>query len=163
MVLKWDASRSWNIAHFTWDGGQVSSTLSQIRAGLASRLRTITGLRVYPYPVDNISEEPCLVVANISGDFLPTFSGAGFSGEVRLVLLTGRATSEESWAALDVFLQAQGTSSVNATIDGDTSLGGLNDVTATIIRFENAGRREIGDPPVFMVGADFILRIEQGG
>uniref|UniRef100_A0A6M3JNG7 Putative tail protein n=1 Tax=viral metagenome TaxID=1070528 RepID=A0A6M3JNG7_9ZZZZ len=140
----------------------MASTLAQIRAGIATRLRTITGLRAYPYPVDNIAEVPAVVVATLSGDFLPVYSGAGWSGEARLVLLTGEATSEESWAALDVFLQAQGASSINAAFDGDTSLG-LTDVSASIIRFENAGRREVGDPPTFLVGADFILRIEQGG
>jgi hypothetical protein len=100
----------------------MANELAAVRAGLATRLDTITGLRVYTYPtVPN--ESPAAIIyldrqprkVTFGGDYEALF-------KVRIYLRKG--TDAAAWAEVDKYLESSGTYSVAAAIYGDTTLGG---------------------------------------
>lgn len=116
-------------------------SLATIRAGLAVRLETIDGLRVYPYPPDSISELPCAYILPKGGDYDTTFDhGIRYDFEVVLLLAKG-ADVKYAQLNIDNYINRTGAKSVYAAIDGESTLGGSCDV-CRVARFSEYGGLE---------------------
>lgn len=99
------------------------ATIAQIRAGLKTRLETITGLQVFDYRPGTISP-PTAIVARQNTQYNRTFDGA----DDKLMAITvyvqfGNDRSAED--NLDAFLDDSGSSSIVAAVHADQTLGGI--------------------------------------
>lgn len=103
------------------------ATFAQIRAGLATQLRTISGLRVYEqYP----AEEPILPAAIIdlpTMDYHRVLGDVGGSMQVQVLILVSaeRAGYARAHQALDLMLDPTSASSVHAAVEPNNTLSGL--------------------------------------
>lgn len=102
-------------------------TLATVRAGLAARLNTISGLRVYATPPDSVQELPAAVVAfrgpAATYDHIIGAADAWYRFEV--LLLVGSADEGQAQEDLDPYMSPTGSSSLKAVVDG--TLGGNAD------------------------------------
>lgn len=102
-------------------------TLATVRAGLAARLDTISGLRVYATPPDSVQELPAAVVAYrgpaATYDHVLGAADAWYRFEV--LLLVGSADEGQAQEDLEPYMGPTGASSVKAAVDG--TLGGNAD------------------------------------
>lgn len=101
------------------------ATVKQIRAGLKTRLETISGLRVFDYRPGSISP-PTAVAARQTTSYDVTLDGLEdhvFAVTVYVQVGDDR-TAQDS---IDDYLSPTGTKSVVAAIHGDDTLGGVVD------------------------------------
>jgi hypothetical protein len=108
------------------------ATIAEVRTGLAARLATITGLRVYPVWPDSLNT-PAAIVRPTSHDFGDDFSDDA-TIHIEIILLAaaigpGIAAAE---ATLDLYLAATGSQSIKQAIEGDVTLGDKVDSTRVI-------------------------------
>lgn len=101
----------------------MSLDVGGVMEGLATRLRTIEGLRVFGYPADQINP-PAAVVAFPEGEIEYDADGGSDRAEFLVYLVVGRVSERSAYAALAVHLSGAGTGSVKAAIEGDPTLGG---------------------------------------
>ncbi len=102
-------------------------TLTTVRDGLATRLDTISGLRVYATPPDSVQELPAAIVSFrgpvSTYDHVIGAADARFRFEV--LLLVGSADESQAQKDLEPYMSPTGASSVKAAVDG--TLGGNAD------------------------------------
>lgn len=101
------------------------ASLSAIRDGIAARLATIDGLRVYDTVPGNVMV-PAAVVAPAPGTFITydeTVDGAA-DLTLTVTMLVSTAVDRVAQGNLDAYLASTGDRSVKAAIDGDIELGG---------------------------------------
>lgn len=129
-----------------------------IRNGLATLLKSKTGLRSYPDAPGSISP-PCVVV--LPGKPAITY-GETLDGEVNLsllaIVLLSAANETSGQQHLDAYLASTGTKSVNAAVNSDPTLGGTCEfcVTVGVQQYgiiEYAGQQYIGATFVLQAGA----------
>lgn len=106
------------------------ATNSQIRTGLATRLRTIADLQVYEYPPGTIVTDAAIVRRrNTAYDV--TFDGADDT-TWGLTVLVPFSNTEVGAAALDDYVSPTGDKSVVVAIQGDPTLGGVVDYSRVV-------------------------------
>jgi len=101
------------------------ATNAQIRAGLAARLATITGLRVHEVWPGQLNA-PAAVVSRRQTRFDQTFDGVDdftFAVTLFVQFANDRVAQEQ----LDGYLSVAGVSSIVAAIHADPTLGGVVD------------------------------------
>ena len=99
-------------------------TITQIRDALATRLATITGLRVSAEIPDNPNPPVAVVqINNVSYD--TAFKGGLTTYSYIVSVIVGRVTERQAQDRLDAFSSTSGTQSVKEAIEGDKSLGGI--------------------------------------
>lgn len=108
--------------------------LAAIRQGLATRIKTISGLDAVPRVYDSVVP-PVAVVANVGGNYDDDFDGDG-TVNLKVLLLVSRASdSADAQQALDEYLNPTGAKSVKAKVDADPTLGGACD-SARVVGWE---------------------------
>lgn len=101
-----------------------TTTVTQIKEGLQTRLATISGLRSYVQQPDNNN-------APFAWPMLEsiTYNGAMGGGLIihtfTVSVVVGRASERTAQNALDGYLSYAGATSVRAAIEGDRTLGGV--------------------------------------
>lgn len=137
--------------------------LAAIRAGLATRLATITGLTVADAGIDNIPAPPAAIVlpGNDTGvDYHQSFGSGLCQVPYRVVILVGRDTIVASQDLLDSYLSA-GTGQTVSVLDAiysDETLGGTVE-HVKVDGFDTYGRLEWGG--VDWLGAVVNLTVRQ--
>lgn len=135
-------------------------SVTAVRNGLATRLATISGLRVYATPPDLVQELPAAVV--IGGEPFLTYDqlvrGADVRYAFKVLLLVGSADEAQAWADLEPYLSPTGASSVKAAVDG--TLGGSAD-WARVVRSPSVGRVALGQGVHW--GATFQVEAYESG
>lgn len=109
----------------------MAGEITNIRNGLETQLKTISGLQVYDHEPDGLSVTPAASIAFAGLTPNETFSGTRPEGSatyrfVITVRLSG-AVPEEQWQALDDYINPTGTNSIFAAIAADDTLGGVVD------------------------------------
>jgi len=118
------------------------ATLAQIREGLATNLREITGCQVSAYMLSQPTT-PCLYVVPGDIEFDQAMQRGMDRWTFRVVALAGLASDIGAQKKLDEFLAPSGATSVKAAVEADRTLGGVVDdlrVTAA------TGYRTYGQP-----------------
>jgi hypothetical protein len=101
----------------------ASTTVTEIKQGLADRLATIPGLRSYAQQPDNAN-------APFAWPMLEsiTYNGAMGGGLVvhtfQVSVVVGRVAERTAQNQLDGYLSYEGATSIRAAIEGDKTLGG---------------------------------------
>lgn len=129
------------------------ASLSTLRAGIATRLATITGLRNAATVPDN-PNPPIAVVLPNSIDYHTAFAKGMQTYSFTVILIVGRVDERTAQNKLDGFVSSTGASSVKLAIEGDKTLGGAAfDVIVTEMR--NYGQLSIGE--VVYLSAEFTV------
>jgi hypothetical protein len=135
-------------------------TVTAVRSGLAARLGTISGLRVYATPPELVQELPAAVVT-AGAPFLAydqLMRGPDVHYAFRVLLLVGSADEAQAWADLEPYLTSTGASSVKAAVDG--TLGGSAD-WARVARAPAVGKVPCGQGVYW--GATFEVEAYESG
>lgn len=131
--------------------------LGNIRSGIATRLQTITGLRVHTTVPDDI-QPPAAVIGPPTGVYADAV-GPSTSATVQIPVwvLVSRADARTGQNALDDYIDDTGSKSVLAAVDGDNTLGSEVD-DCQVQGWENYGAAfTFGDTQY--IGVQFNLEV----
>lgn len=124
---------------------------------IEARLQTITGLRVFEYPPDNVPVPAAFVQWPSVIDWDMVYGRGKDRYTIPVRVLVARTSERTARNRLGAFLDASGTSSVKAAIEGaGGNLGGTVD-SVRVTQASNIGQFIVGD--VAYWGADFTLDI----
>jgi hypothetical protein len=130
--------------------------IASIRAGLKTRLATITGLRCYEIIPDQFSPPAAIVGMPTSINFDFTYQRATDRLTYPVRLLVAKATDRSAQERLEQYLDGSGSLSVKAAIEGDPSLGGAANVTR-VLSAQGLGVYDMGG--VSYLGCDFTVEV----
>ena len=133
----------------------MAATISQVNAGIKTRLATISGLRVFDYMPDAVN--PPLAFPVLTGiEYHKAFSGGDVQFSYNIGVVVGRVSERTAQTTLDQFMSYSGASSIRAALEGDKTLGGIVD-TLTLSSSANISSLAIGDANFITV--DFTLLV----
>jgi hypothetical protein len=102
----------------------ATTTVTEIKDGIATALRTISGLRAYAQQPDNVNAPfawPMLDSITYNGAM-----GGGLLTHIFTVsVVVGRMAERTAQISLDGFLSYRGSSSVRQALESDRTLGGV--------------------------------------
>jgi hypothetical protein len=132
---------------------ETLANINAIRSGLATRLATISGLRVAAEQPDN-PNPPLAVVIPDNTKYDDVFGRGMDTTTFRVILIVSRVAEKQAQKNLDAYCATTGTGSIKAAIEGDKTLGGsVFDCRVTEMR--NYGQISVGD--VTYLGCEFII------
>jgi hypothetical protein len=139
------------------------ATPAQIRAGLNTRLATITGLQTYAY----MPAQPQTPCAFVSGIDQVTYHDAMQNGLNTwlwkiVVVVSIASPSEEAQADLDTYVAATGTNSVRLAVEGSTPPQTLGGFVAAVVVDSCTGSRYFVTESGAYFGAEFTVRVFAG-
>jgi hypothetical protein len=100
------------------------TTVSQIKAGLAANLATVSGLRAYSYQPDNVNTPfawPLLESIQYNG----AMGGGLITHKFTVSVVVGRSAERTAQTLLDGYLSYKGATSIRQAIESDRTLGGV--------------------------------------
>jgi hypothetical protein len=119
------------------------ASITDLRAGLATRLGTISGLRTTTETPDTISPPIAIVnVANVNYD--RTFQRGLDEYNFVITVIVGRVGERSAQRLLDSYVSTTGSSSVKLAIELDRTLGGKCD-SLRVTDMRNYGSLVIGE------------------
>jgi hypothetical protein len=132
------------------------ATLSELRAGIATNLATIPGLRTSPTVPDSVNPPLAVVMPN-SINYDTAFARTGGDEYEFLVLvIVGRVDERSAQNRLDGYCTSSGTGSVKTAIEKDKTLGGKAfDCRVTNLR--NYNQLNVGD--VTYLSAEWVVQV----
>ena len=101
-----------------------TTTVSQIKTGLAANLATVSGLRAYAYQPDNVNTPfawPLLDSIQYNG----AMGGGLITHKFTVSVVVGRSAERTAQSLLDGYLSYKGTTSIRQAIESDRTLGGV--------------------------------------
>jgi hypothetical protein len=102
----------------------MAATVSQVAAGLQTRLATISGLRTFSYQPEQ--ENPPFAYPEINSvNYHRAMQGGDVVMDWTVYVVAGRWLDRTAHAALDDYLSYSGSKSVRAAIEADPTLGGV--------------------------------------
>ena len=132
---------------------ETLANIANIRTGIATRLATISGLRVAATQPDN-PNPPLAVVIPDGTKYDDTFGRGMDTTTFRIILIVSRAAEKQAQNSLDAYCATTGTTSIKAAVEGDKTLGGtVFDCRVTEMR--NYGQISVGD--VTYLGCEFVI------
>ena len=131
------------------------ATISELRAGIATNLATISGLRTSSLMLDN--PNPPVAIVEPTGITYDTSMGRGLDQLTFSVsVIVGRVSERAAQNTLDAYCAPSGSSSVKRAIESDRTLGGkANDCRVTGLT--SYGQVSIGD--IIYLAADFAVTV----
>jgi hypothetical protein len=101
-----------------------TTTVSQIKTGLAANLATVSGLRAYAYQPDNVNTPfawPLLDSIQYNG----AMGGGLITHRFTISVVVGRSAERTAQTLLDGYLSYAGAISIRQAIESDRTLGGV--------------------------------------
>lgn len=99
------------------------ASLSQLREGIATNLRTISGLRAIATIPDN-PNPPLAIIYPQNMEYDDSFNRGLTTYTFRLVVVVGRVDERSAQNRLDAFVSSTGASSIKLAVESDKTLGG---------------------------------------
>lgn len=130
------------------------AALSDIRAGIATNLATISGLRVSDELLDNPQPPVAMVALNNIEYHQDMRLGAKYNFTVQVIV--GRASERHAQRALDLYVNPEGSSSVKVAVELDRTLGGVVD-DVVVESMPNVGSIQLNDTTY--LAADFLVAV----
>jgi hypothetical protein len=130
--------------------------ISDLRAGIATNLATIAGLRTGSTIPENVNP-PFAIVAPSSMTYHMAMRNGMTTYNFVVTLVVGRADGRSAQNALDAFCSSTGSSSIRVAVESNRTLGGKAfDCVVTGMR--NYGSLAIGDNTY--LAAEFDLTVQ---
>jgi hypothetical protein len=101
-----------------------TTTVSQIKTGLAANLATVSGLRAYAYQPDNVNTPfawPLLDSIQYNG----AMGGGLITHQFTISVVVGRSAERTAQNLLDGYLSYKGATSIRQALESDRTLGGV--------------------------------------
>lgn len=101
-----------------------TTTVSQIKTGLAANLATVSGLRAYAYQPDNVNTPfawPLLDSIQYNG----AMGGGLITHKFTVSVVVGRSAERTAQTLLDGYLSYKGATSIRQALESDRTLGGV--------------------------------------
>jgi len=134
----------------------MPAAISALRTGLATRLSTITGLRVYEVIPDN-PNFPAAVIALDRVSYDSTFARGADSIEFTVTVVVGRADDRTAQTKMDTYIAGTGSQSVKTAIEADPTLGGAA-MDSRVLEAGNVGTVNNPDGSTFLF-VDFSVTV----
>ena len=131
----------------------MTVTVGALRAGLATNLATITGLRANAIQPDNPTP-PQAIIFPTSISFDRTFRRGLDEYAFTVTLIAGRQDARNGQAVMDGYCAPTGTGSIKTAIESDRTLGGACQ-TLHVTELSAYGSTSIGD--TIYLTADFTV------
>lgn len=133
------------------------ATLAAIRAGLATRLRTIPSVasRVYERVPDKL-QEPCLVIGLPVLTYDEALRGGLHRVQIGVRVYVNERNAPSEQVSVDSYLDWNGPNSVKAAIEADPTLGGTVDL-ARVTTADKYGSYEVAG--ITYTGAELTVDI----
>ena len=131
----------------------MTVTVGALRAGLATNLATITGLRANAIQPDNPTP-PQAIIFPTSITFDRTFKRGLDEYAFTITLIAGRQDSRNGQAVMDGYCAPTGAGSIKTAIESDKTLGGACQ-TLHVTELSAYGSTSIGD--TIYLTADFTV------
>jgi hypothetical protein len=103
----------------------AAPTIDQLMQGVATNLKTITGLRVFPYIADQINPPTAIIEAPHVVDYHTTFGRGKIVYELNVTIVQSATVDRLAMIGITKFADVAGANSVITAIESDTTLGGL--------------------------------------
>lgn len=134
------------------------ASIDDVRNGLATQLKMISGLRVESVPPSTISA-PCAVVYRRRTNFDSTMHRGSDEHEFVVTVYIATANNRNAWASLDAYMAGSGASSIKAAIEADQTLGGVVSY-ARVASIEEDRIVEIpANSNIFYASAEFVVEV----
>jgi len=131
------------------------ASIGTIRAGIATNLGTIAGLRTSAWVPDQINP-PIAVVKPESISYDTAFGRGLDTLEFSVLCIVGRVEERTAQATLDAYCATTGTASIKAAIESNRTLGSaISDLRVTEMR--NYTSLSVGD--VTYLAAEFVVQV----
>lgn len=131
------------------------ATMAQIRAGIATNLATIAGLRTTETMPDN-PQPPVAIISPTAIEYDLTFARGLDQYNFTLMIIVGRASERSAQRTLDAYCAGLGSSSVKTAVESNRTLSGLiQDLRVTAMR--NYGTTTIGETNYLAVEFDLVV------
>jgi hypothetical protein len=129
--------------------------MNSLRAGLSTRLATITGLRTAAYIPDDPMPPMAIVVPQ--GITYDTTMGRGMDEyEFSILVLGSRVSDRAGQLAMDAYCNPSGSSSIKAAIEADKTLGG-SAFDCRVREMRNLSQTTVGDQQY--LSAEFVVTV----
>ena len=131
------------------------ATMTNLRAGLAARLATITGLRTSA----TLPDQPTPPQAVVYPDRVSYDNALGRGSDEYtfiIIVIVGRVAERAAQTSLDAYCNPSGATSIKAAIEGDSTLGG-NALDCRVTEMRGQGSLTIGD--VTYLTAEFVVTV----
>jgi hypothetical protein len=131
------------------------AVMSELRAGLANRLATITGLRTSPTLPDQPTPPQAVVYPErVTYD---TAFGRGSDDYTFVVLvIVGRVAERAAQTSLDAYCNSSGATSIKAAIESEPTLGGKA-LDCRVTEMRGQGSLAVGD--ITYLTAEFLITV----
>jgi len=130
--------------------------ISALRAGIATNLATVSGLRTSATVPDQISP-PIAVVMPLSIEYDLAFArSGGDQHEFSVMVIVGRVDERMAQNKLDAYCSGTGAQSIKAAIESDKTLGG-NAFTCRVTSLRNYNQVSVAD--VTYLAAEFVVQV----
>ena len=130
----------------------MSNEIFGMKRGIKARLESIPGLRVITYEPDDWSDYPVAIIRTDGR------SASRSEADFVVTVMAGGSKRREAYDALDSYIASGGEMSVEAAINGDTTLGGAAD-RAYLVGVDNIRIVRMGGGRY--TGVDFRIRAEK--
>lgn len=130
--------------------------ISDLRAGIAANLATISGLRTGSTIPENVNP-PYAIVAPSSMTYHMAMRNGMTTYSFVVTLVVGRADGRTAQNALDAFCSSTGSSSIRGAVESDRTLGGKA-FDCVVTQMRNYGSLSIGDNTY--LAAEFDLTVQ---
>jgi hypothetical protein len=131
------------------------ASISQIREGIATNLRTISGLRTSETVPDN-PQPPVAIIQPTSIEYDRAFRNGLDQYSFTVTAIVGRASERTAQRLLDLYCASTGASSVKVAIESNRTLSGvIQDLRVVAMR--NYGTISLGDQIYLAAEFDLIV------
>lgn len=134
----------------------MPAAIANLRAGLATQLATISGLRVYAY-VPDTPNLPSAVVRLVRVSYDSTLSRGSDEFEFLITMVVGRADDRVAQTSVETYLAGTGSSSVKTAIEADPTLGGVA-LNTRVQEARNIATEDRGDG-IGLLTVDFTVLV----
>jgi hypothetical protein len=132
------------------------ASISDLRAGIAANLATISGLRTSATVPDSINPPIAVVMPNsITYDTAFARSG-GDEYEFLVMVIVGRVDERSAQNNLDGYCSGTGATSIKAAIERDKTLGGKA-FSLRVTSLRNYNQLTVGD--ITYLSAEFVVQV----
>lgn len=134
------------------------STITEIRAGIATNLATITGLRTAATIPANVNP-PFAIVAPSSADYHQSFHNGMTKYNFTITVVVGLASERSAQNALDAYCTPSGSSSIRGAIELDRTLSGKA-FDCVVSGMRNYGSISLGDNTYLAAEFDLVVQAD---
>jgi hypothetical protein len=134
----------------------MPANIANLRAGLATQLQTISGLRVYEY-IPGTPNFPCAVIRLNRVGYDSTLSRGSDEIDFVITMAVGRADDRIAQTSIETYLAGTGSLSVKTAIENDPTLGGAA-LNTRVQEARNIATEDRGDGLSFLT-VDFAVTV----